>query len=67
MSQLGAPQLRTAAPCSLSPWERAGVEIVRLEVDGALSELRASRAHAEWLRGYADEDALVQIVETDLA
>jgi hypothetical protein len=47
-------------PCAFPPCARQGVETLRIVVSRTELILLACPSHADWLRGYAEEDAQVQ-------
>jgi hypothetical protein len=54
--------METEVPCALSPCPQKAVVTLRLLVDGLESTLPTCRRHADWFRGYVEEDACVQLL-----
>lgn len=49
-------------PCAIPPCAHPAVVTLRMDVDGSESELVTCHLHADWLRGYVQEDAAVHLV-----
>ena len=49
-------------PCSFPPCTQEAAVTLRLMVDGSESVVPTCPRHADWVRGYVEEDAAVQLV-----
>jgi hypothetical protein len=53
----------TADQCALPPCRRHADVKVRMLVNGQESVMDTCRSHAQWLRGYVEEDADVRLLD----
>jgi hypothetical protein len=53
----------TADSCALPPCRRHAEVKVRMLVDGQESVMATCQPHAQWLRGYVEEDADVRLID----
>jgi hypothetical protein len=57
------PMDESSGPCDFPLCSRSSIVMLRLLVEGDESILTACDGHADWLRRYAEEDEVVEVLD----